>query len=105
MPTYEYYCETCNKRFDAFQKFSDAPLDACPEGHAPVRRVFSPAGIIFKGSGWYSTDSKASASTTSSNDTKSSNSTTTEAKSDATKETTPAPAPTPSSSDAKSEAA
>jgi putative FmdB family regulatory protein len=59
MPTYEYYCEQCANNFEAFQKFSESPLEVCPQGHAGVRRVFRPAGIIFKGSGWYIKDSKA----------------------------------------------
>jgi putative FmdB family regulatory protein len=59
MPTYEYYCEQCANNFDAVQKFSEAPLEVCPQGHTGVRRVFRPAGIIFKGSGWYIKDSKA----------------------------------------------
>jgi putative FmdB family regulatory protein len=59
MPTYEYYCEQCADNFEAFQKFVEAPLEVCPQGHAGVRRVFKPAGIIFKGSGWYIKDSRA----------------------------------------------
>ena len=60
MPTYEYFCEQCDDHFEAVQRFSDAPLTACPTGHNTVRRVIRPAGIIFKGSGWYIKDSKAS---------------------------------------------
>ena len=66
MPTYVYYCEQCDNQFEVFQKFSDSPLSECLEGHASVRKVFVPAGIIFKGSGWYSKDSKASTSSSSS---------------------------------------
>lgn len=58
MPTYEYFCDQCASPFDAVQKFSDDPLTDCPQGHPGVRRVFRPAGIIFKGSGWYIKDSK-----------------------------------------------
>ena len=58
MPTYEYQCGTCGNRFEKFQSFSDEPIKVCPECGNPVKKVFSPAGIIFKGSGWYINDSK-----------------------------------------------
>ena len=60
MPTYVYGCDTCGHRFEIFQKFQDAPLTECPECGARIRKIFQPAGIVFKGSGWYSTDSRAS---------------------------------------------
>ncbi|HBY95032.1 MAG TPA: FmdB family transcriptional regulator [Chloroflexi bacterium] len=58
MPTYVYECPTCGERFERQQSFKDKPLETCPEGHAGVRRVFTPPGIVFKGSGWYITDSR-----------------------------------------------
>jgi putative FmdB family regulatory protein len=61
MPTYEYECTACKHRFEQFQKFSDPPVDTCPECGSAVRRVIFPAGIVFKGSGWYITDSRKSA--------------------------------------------
>ena len=61
MPTYVYGCETCGHRFEIFQKFSDAPLTECAECGARIRRIFQPAGIVFKGSGWYSKDSRGGA--------------------------------------------
>jgi putative FmdB family regulatory protein len=60
MPTYVYGCDTCGHRFEIFQKFQDMPLTECPQCGARVRRIFQPAGIVFKGSGWYSKDSRAS---------------------------------------------
>jgi putative FmdB family regulatory protein len=60
MPTYVYGCDTCSHRFEIFQKFQDAPLTECPECGARIRRIFQPAGIVFKGSGWYSKDSRSS---------------------------------------------
>lgn len=60
MPTYEYVCETCGHRFDVRQSFSDGPVTSCPECTGGVRRVFHPAGVIFKGSGWYVTDNRKS---------------------------------------------
>jgi putative FmdB family regulatory protein len=61
MPTYEYACDSCNNRFEVFQKMSEAPVDSCPECGKKVRRVLSGGiGVSFKGSGFYVTDSKAS---------------------------------------------
>lgn len=59
MPTYVYGCDTCGHRFEKFQKFQDAALTECPECGAKIRRIFQPAGIVFKGSGWYYTDSRS----------------------------------------------
>lgn len=58
MPTYEYACNSCGHRFDVRQSFSEAPVSECPKCGADVRRVLYPAGVIFKGSGWYATDSR-----------------------------------------------
>lgn len=60
MPTYEYECRECSVRFERMQRFSDEPVKTCPECGGPVRRVFHPVGIVFKGSGWYITDSRKS---------------------------------------------
>ncbi|MDW8064281.1 MAG: FmdB family zinc ribbon protein [Anaerolineae bacterium] len=60
MPVYEYECPICGLRFEKQQRFADPPLETCPEGHPGIRRVFSPAGIIFKGEGWYITESRKS---------------------------------------------
>lgn len=62
MPTYEYQCRTCGYQFEQMQRFSDPPLTECPKCGSEVRRVFFPAGVIFKGSGWYITDSRKSTS-------------------------------------------
>lgn len=58
MPTYEYACSTCGHRFDVRQSFADDPLTDCPQCGATVRRVIYPSGVIFKGTGWYKTDSR-----------------------------------------------
>lgn len=58
MPTYEYQCTVCGHRFEKFQSFSAEPIKECPVCGEPVKKVIAPAGIIFKGSGWYITDSK-----------------------------------------------
>ena len=58
MPTYEYECDSCDHRFEAFQSITAAPLQKCPEcGRKQVRRLISGgAGFLFKGSGFYTTD-------------------------------------------------
>ena len=62
MPIYSYKCDKCGTRFERLQKFTDKPLTRCPECKGQVRRLIQPAGIVFKGSGWYITDSKKSSS-------------------------------------------
>jgi putative FmdB family regulatory protein len=64
MPTYVYACDTCGTQFEQFQSFKDEPLRTCPSCEGAVRRVFQPVGIVFKGSGWYITDSRKSSSVT-----------------------------------------
>lgn len=61
MPTYEYRCDECQKTFDVVQSFHDEPLGACPTCGSPVRKVFGNVGIVFKGSGFYKTDSRTGA--------------------------------------------
>ena len=61
MPIYEYECEN-KHRFEKWQSIKDDPLTECPDCGTPVRKIFHPAGIIFKGSGWYITDSRKSSS-------------------------------------------
>ena len=56
MPLYEYQCEACAHRFEAIQKFSDAPLETCPQCAGAVRKLLSSPAFHFKGSGWYITD-------------------------------------------------
>src|SRR5512141_1057407 len=60
MPIYTYRCESCGVQFERHQSFSDEPLRRCPEcSKNSLRKVLTPAGIIFKGSGWYATDHKS----------------------------------------------
>ncbi len=56
MPTYEYLCQACSHRFETWQKMTEDPLTICPECGGHIRRVLYPAGIVFKGSGFYKTD-------------------------------------------------
>ncbi|HET7234964.1 MAG TPA: FmdB family zinc ribbon protein [Actinomycetota bacterium] len=59
MPTYEYECTACGQHIEVFQRFSEDPLTTCGVCGGPLRKVFHPAGIVFKGSGFYATDSRS----------------------------------------------
>ncbi|MEU4373568.1 FmdB family zinc ribbon protein [Pseudonocardia alni] len=59
MPTYQYACTACDHRFEAVQSFSDDALSTCPNCGGKLRKVFSSVGIVFKGSGFYRTDSRS----------------------------------------------
>jgi putative FmdB family regulatory protein len=56
MPTYEYACRSCGEHLEVVQSFKDDPLTECPACQGELRKVFSAAGIIFKGSGWHVKD-------------------------------------------------
>jgi putative FmdB family regulatory protein len=58
MPTYEYACTECGDRTEVVQSIADAPLTTCTVCGGRLRKVFSPVGIVFKGSGFYRTDSR-----------------------------------------------
>ena len=58
MPTYEYACTECGNRIEVVQSISEAPLTTCTVCGGALRKVFSPVGIVFKGSGFYRTDSR-----------------------------------------------
>lgn len=64
MPTYEYLCESCGHRFEVLQHIADAPLTTCPNCSGHIHRVLFPAGIVFKGAGFYKTDSRGASSAT-----------------------------------------
>ena len=59
VPTYQYACTACDHRFEAVQSFTDASLTECPACSGRLRKVFSSVGIVFKGSGFYRTDSRS----------------------------------------------
>ena len=63
MPTYEYACTECGDRTEVVRSFSDEPPTTCTVCGGPLRKVFSPVGIVFKGSGFYRTDSRGKPST------------------------------------------
>ena len=82
MPTYQYACTECGHTFEQVQSFSDDALEHCPVCNGRLRKVFNAVGVVFKGSGFYRTDNRASSTSTAS--------------------TTPStPAPAPVTSDAK----
>lgn len=66
MPLYEYECGSCRKIHEVMQKFSDAPLSACPECDGPVNKIMSLSSFALKGAGWYTTDYRRRASSPSS---------------------------------------
>ncbi|MDX6334153.1 MAG: hypothetical protein QOG05_1493 [Streptosporangiaceae bacterium] len=61
MPTYQYTCTECGEQVEVVQKFTDDPLTVCTACGGRLRKVFSPVGIVFKGSGFYRTDSRKAA--------------------------------------------
>ena len=101
MPTYQYACTNPEGKheFEVVQSFSDAPVSECPECGAPVRKVYGSVGVVFKGSGFYRTDSRKTASSSES----SSNGSSTSSSSSKESATSSAPAAaSTSSSSAKS---
>lgn len=62
MPTYAYACTECDHRFDIVQSFSDDSLTVCPECGGKLRKVFNAVGVVFKGGGFYRTDSRSGSS-------------------------------------------
>ncbi|NBQ35219.1 MAG: zinc ribbon domain-containing protein [Actinobacteria bacterium] len=60
MPTYEYLCNDCEHAFEVVQSFAEAAIEICPKCGGEVRKVYNNVGIVFKGSGFYKTDSRSS---------------------------------------------
>src|SRR3712207_5767386 len=60
VPTYQYACTECSHSFEQFQSFSEDALTECPECHGRLRKLFNAVGVVFKGSGFYRTDSRVS---------------------------------------------
>ena len=81
MPTYQYACTSCGERLEVVQKFSDDPLTECPACSGTLRKVFSAVGVVFKGSGFYKTDSRRSKSSSSTSSSESSSSSSSDSKS------------------------
>ena len=74
MPTYEYACKKCGEHLEVVQSFKDDPLTECPNCGGELRKVFSPVGITFKGSGFYKPDSRPAAKSESKSESSSSSS-------------------------------
>ena len=74
MPTYSYACTDCDNRFDAVQAFTDDALTTCPECSGRLRKLFNSVGVVFKGSGFYRTDSRESSKSSVKTDSSSSSS-------------------------------
>jgi putative FmdB family regulatory protein len=87
VPTYSYACTECSNRFDIVQSFTDDTLTVCSECSGKLRKLFNSVGIVFKGSGFYRTDSRGSGGTASE-----------PAKSDSSASSTPASSPSTSTS-------
>jgi putative FmdB family regulatory protein len=87
VPTYSYACTECSNRFDIVQSFTDDTLTVCSECSGKLRKLFNSVGIVFKGSGFYRTDSRGSGGTASE-----------PAKSDSSASSTPAGSPSTSPS-------
>jgi putative FmdB family regulatory protein len=66
VPTYQYACTGCGHQLEAVQSFADEPLTVCPECEGRLRKLFNSVGVVFKGSGFYRTDSRAESSKASS---------------------------------------
>jgi putative FmdB family regulatory protein len=62
MPTYQYACTECGHSFEQFQSFSEDALTVCPECDGKLRKLFNAVGVVFKGSGFYRTDSRSGSS-------------------------------------------
>lgn len=94
MPLYAYECKECGVNFERRQGFDEAPITVCPECEGEVHRLIQPAGIVFKGSGFYSTDNKSSRSSASTTSKKSESATgDSGSKTESKTESTPKPAP------------
>jgi putative FmdB family regulatory protein len=97
VPTYQYACTECGHAFDQFQSFSDDALTECPECQGRLRKLFNAVGVVFKGSGFYRTDSRDKKANGASSDTKS------DTKSDSGSETKAETPKTETKSEKKSE--
>jgi putative FmdB family regulatory protein len=91
MPTYSYRCTACGVEFDTQQAFSDSPLTTCEACGGTLRKLFSPVGVTFSGSGFYRTDSRKEASSTKTSSSDSTSTASTGGTSTASTSSTPSP--------------
>jgi putative FmdB family regulatory protein len=87
VPTYQYACTECGHAFDQFQSFSDDALTECPQCQGRLRKLFNAVGVVFKGSGFYRTDSRETAKSASSSSSETKAETKTEAKTETKSDT------------------
>ncbi|MCR8692845.1 FmdB family transcriptional regulator [Rhodococcus pyridinivorans] len=92
MPTYSYACTTCDNKFDIVQSFSDDSLTECPQCEGKLRKLFNSVGIVFKGSGFYRTDSRSGSTASESASTSSSSPSSSDSSSSSSSSTSSAPA-------------
>lgn len=92
MPTYQYRCTACGEDLEIFQKFTDPSLTVCPSCDGELRKVFNAVGVVFKGSGFYATDSRKSATNSTPATTSEKSSATSTSDSSGSGSSTPAPA-------------
>jgi putative FmdB family regulatory protein len=85
MPTYEYACKKCGEHLEVVQSFKDDALTKCPNCGGELRKVFGNVGIVFKGSGFYKTDSRPAAKSDSKSDSKKADTPKTDTKTDTPK--------------------
>ncbi|HEX6352268.1 FmdB family zinc ribbon protein [Actinophytocola sp.] len=97
MPTYQYACTACDHRFDAVQSFSDPSLTECPECGGKLRKLYGSVGVVFKGSGFYRTDSRSESKSTASSSSSSSSTSSEKSSSSSEKSTSTTSSSTPSS--------
>ena len=103
MPTYQYACTNPEGRheFEVVQSFTDAAVSECPQCGAPVRKVYGSVGVVFKGSGFYRTDSRKAATATATETSSANGSSSSSSKESSTPAATPAPASTSGGSGSK----
>lgn len=101
MPTYEYTCRQCGEHLEVVQAFTDDALTTCAHCGGALKKVFGNIGIVFKGSGFYKTDSRSGSSTSKTSSTEAPASTGSESKADSSKDSTAKDSP--AKSDAKSD--
>lgn len=92
MPTYSYACTACDNKFDIVQSFSDDSLTECPQCEGKLRKLFNSVGIVFKGSGFYRTDSRSGSTASESAATNSTTSSSSDTSSSSSSSTSSAPA-------------
>lgn len=105
MPTYQYACTECGHAFEQVQKFTDDSLTECPKCHGRLRKVFNAVGVVFKGSGFYRTDSRGSSTSSTSSTSATSGDSSSSTKTETKTESKPASTSTSTSTSSSSSSA